>query len=635
MRLFIDFETRSKFNLRTGGLARYATHPSTELLCIAYGIDKNDVRIWRRGDPLPTQLFQWVLEAKEICAHNVAFEKWIWREVAHKRNRWPALPEEKLHCTAAKCAYNNRPRSLDKAGEVLKIKHAKDKEGHKVMMKLTKPNNKGVFIEDPALFEKLYTYCIRDVVSEMEVDEKLLPIPGHEFKVWQLDRTVNERGCPIDRKLCEAAADLAVQINERGNADLATLTNDAVTSASQVATLLKWCQAHGCNIANMTKGSVAAALEDPSTTPEVREALLIRQTGAPAAIKKFSSAVDYMQEDDRAREQFFYYKAGTGRWAGKGIQLHNLFRESTVESVLQTISERDLDMLYAMGNPMQLLQTAVRGMVCAPDGKTIIFSDFSAIEARVLPWLAMSKRGVEVFARYDRGEGLEPYRIMGGKAYGKDPATIGKHDMERTLGKAAVLGLGFGMGSAKFQGSAKAIYGLNLSIKMTERTVNLYRKENPEVVKFWRDLQTAYGIAAAGGRALKVGRYIEFSNVNGAVAMRLPNGRQLFYHEPAVARGGNILFTDNTGKRIKTWGGLLAENAVQATARDFMAEAWQRQVDDGFDIIIHVHDELGAEVDEADAERLAPKFHANMLVIPEWGRGCPIQAETKVSRRKT
>lgn len=639
MKLFLDFETRSRADLVGRGLPRYATHPSTEILCVAWATDEDpdNIELWHRGQGPPEELFALVERADHICAHNAAFEMWVWREIAVKQLGWPLVPANKWECTAAKCAYNNLPRSLESSGERLKIKGAaKDKEGKKVMMLLTKPNKRGEFIEEPSLFAKLYDYCKQDVRAEMAVDRALVEMPAREERLWKVDRTINERGVPIDTELCEMAYNLSQDIVEQSNLELERLTAGEVTTTTQVAKLLNWVQKQGANIASLAKVNVDEALKSSEIPPLAKRALELRQIGAPASVKKFKAAMDYTSDDARARDQFLYYGAGTGRWSGRSIQLQNLFRKAS-EAIIEAIQLGDIELLGALAHdPMSGFQMGVRGMVCAPDGSKLVFSDLSAIEARVLLWAAGSRRGVQLFRDSDSDPSKpDPYRVMAGKIYSVDATQIPKKGERRQVGKVAILGLGYGMGASKFQLAAWTMGGVRLDMAMCEKVVSIYRRTHPEVVLFWRHLQEAFGAAAAGAKKVDLGRGIVFSNVRGAVAMMLPSGRQLFYHEPKALKRGNIEFTDSRGVRIHTWGGLLAENAVQAISRDVIADQLVECERRELNPVLHVHDEIALEQPEHRAQWAANQLTEIMQTPPSWAPGLPLAAETRVRQRLT
>lgn len=647
LKLFYDYETRSRVDLVARGLPRYAASPTTQILCMAWAVWDTEVHsllnmpvvhLWAKGEPDPVAFFADLERCEEVHAWNAPFEKTIATEIAVKRMGWPEIPEYKWRCSMAKSRYNNLPGGLDMAGQRLKIKGAaKDKEGKAIMMKLTKPNRKGDFIEDEQMFKRLHAYNRQDVRAEMAADANLIDLPPREQLIWELDRRINERGVPIDMQLCNAAYNMAEEIVEKCNLELERLTGGKVTTTTQVAKLLSWVQDQGVNIAGLTKQAVQEALDDPNVPPGAKRALQLRQIGAPASIKKFKAAVDFTSEDGRAREQFAYYQAGTGRWAGRSIQLQNLFRTTAPDSIVEAIRMGDLELLYAMtDNPMMALQSSVRAMVCAPDGYELAISDLSGIEARVLLWAARSRRGLQVFRDSD-ADPAKPdiYRVMAGKIFNVDPVLIPKKGEQRGVGKAAILGLGYGMGSTKFQSAAKTLGGVELDAAMCEKVVAIYRKSNPEVTMFWRNLQEAFTAAVGGARNVDIGAGIVFSNVRGRVAMRLPSGRSLFYHEPAAKRRGNIEFTDSRGVRIETWGGLLAENAVQAISRDLIAESIIECFRQQLDLVLHVHDELVIQTLISQAKLTADKLHAIMKSVPAWANGLPLAAETHISKRLT
>jgi hypothetical protein len=325
MKLFIDFETRSRCDLLKHGVAVYAADPSTEIMCIAWGVDPDNISSWRMGQPQPKELFHAVQQADEIHAHNAAFEKYLWAYVAVKRMGWPAIPAHKWRCTAAKAAYNNRPRSLEKAGLSLKVGDAqKDKDGHNLMLKMCKPDRKGNWIEDDESMNRLVKYCEQDIRSEIVIDSMLEEMPESEQELWQLDRVINERGVPIDVQYCENAASIAEEIRDYCNEEMKQLTKiegdrhglSAVNTISQVGKLTNWINENGGDIPSLSKTVLDELFE--RQPPNVQRAIQLRQMGAPASVKKYVAAQNFTSADGRAREQFLYYGAVTGRWCLTG-----------------------------------------------------------------------------------------------------------------------------------------------------------------------------------------------------------------------------------------------------------------------------------------------------------------------------
>ena len=616
--LTIDFETRSCCDLKRHGSARYADDPTTQALCLAYG-----PRLWKRDDPPPPI-------TGPVRAHNASFERNIWRTV-----RWPEIPVNQWQCTAAQAAHANAPRSLDKLSTFLNLGDAaKDKEGHRIMLKLCKPAKKGGFIEDAELFEKLFAYCKQDVVAEETAADKLPKMTDREQRVWQLDRTINERGVPVDVDFCKGAMSIVGQLQERCATELPQITNGEVQTPSQVGKLLDWAQRHGAKISDLRKETISTALEWQTLPPDTRRVLEIREIGAPAAVKKYQSAIDRVSDDGRIREQFLYYGAATGRWSGSGVQFHNLKRQlhDCPQFVIDAILNGDLDVMAAVcDKPMAELQNAVRQMVCAPEGYKLVISDFAAIEARVLHWVAKSP-GVQVFRDFDSGKGEEPYKIEAAKIFGCSPASVDKQ--QRQLGKVAVLGLGYGMGAAKYVATVLAWTGIKIELALAEKIVKRWRRSNPSVTLFWRQLETAFRDVVGGASRRYLPGGVSFGHCGEAITMKLPSGRELFYWGAKATKSG-ISYVDNRGVTVHIWGGHLAENAVQAIARDLLVDSMLRCEQAGLNTVMHVHDEIVLQVHDDAANDAREFLGRSMCETADWSKGCPVQAVAHISKRLT
>jgi DNA polymerase len=646
--LWHDFELRSRVDIRSCGAPIYAADKSTEALCMSYAIDDEDPSLWIAGQPVPDAFRQAVSEGWELHAWNAAFERYITRLIMAVRHGWPLPRLEQYRCTMAKSRYNNLPGKLEDCGERLKIpkQYRKDSDGHKIMLKLCKPNNKGQFVHDPVALGKMYAYCKQDIVAERYIDSLLKPMPESEQQVWFLDRIVNERGCPCDVPFCRSAYNMVESLAEDANVEIRKLTatekhpNGYVTSTGCVAKIKELVQARGVNIGSLGKdeiGPIIKTIKDPVA----KRLLELRQLGAPASVKKYKSAIEKASADGMIRESLLYYGASaTGRYAAgsadsASVQLQNLFRKVADPTTMEVIGSGDLDLLRMMYiNPMAALQTGVRGLICAPKDHVLVLSDSAAIEARIVLWLAGARAGVKLFEKSDAGTGPEPYCVMGAKVYSLPVEKVVKGTDARAVGKVAVLGLGFGMGATKFQMTAKSQAGMDLDMPMCEKTVKVWRALNPEVCKLWRDCEEAFKKCANGAKEIRVNKFLSFHNVGGGtVSMRLPCGRELFYHEAKATRRG-IRFMTNKGIE-ETWGGHLVENAVQAIARDIIVYVMGQLEKLYGAVVLTIHDEIVQSVRKTRSEEVAAETHRLMKIVPAWAPGLPLNAETKIAKRLT
>ncbi len=629
--IFIDFETRSRVDLRVSGVNRYARDPSTEVLCMAYAIEDGLVGLWKPGDMHPTMLLYAVAIGSLLHAHNAGFERAIWQHIMVERYDWPPIPLEHWRCTAAKAAYANHPRSLDGASSrLLPEEYHKDGEGWKVMLKTCKPDSKGEWVEDDATLQRLYTYCQQDVEVERKLDEVLPDWPDSEVEVWQLNERINDRGVPIDRELCEGAAYI-LDTTLSGLADrISEMTKGEITTGNQVLRIRKFVAERGVSMTCLDKDAVAGALEG-ELPEDVRDVLQLRQLTAGAAAKKFISVLGIAEEDDRARGMFMYYSAATGRFGSGKTQFHNMKKGGDRgTSFRDTVISKDMDLVGLMyGNAMvSVLGRNVRSLVCVPEGHKLLRIDASQIECRILHWLAGDEKMLDMFRAKE-----DPYIKFACKIFNK--AMIGKDDHERAVGKAAVLGLGFGMGAVRFVGQVKEQAGVEIIERFARRVVKLYRAENALVTQLWNKYEAAAKTCVETGQTTRVGKII-FHMENEYLKVTLPSGRQLFYYKPAFRkgqRGPRFEYLGPTGIRHKWAGGLLVENIVQAIARDILVHAMLIMQDRQVPIVMHVHDEAMAQVRLHFVDGTKERMMAAMTKSPKWAAGLPLAAELKVAER--
>ena len=326
MKLTLDFECRSACDIKKHGAWVYSEHQTTDALMLAVMVDDKPVGIWMNDltgcEGLPKErIFELIDKADIIEAHNVGFERAIWENVCHKRYGWPALPVSKLRCSMAQCAYHSLPMGLDAAAAALGL-GGKDKDGYKLMLKLSKPrkvhpDGSITWWGDEAMFARLADYCMQDVIAEHAISEALYPLPDSELAIWQLDQEINARGILADVVSCRTAISMIEADAARSLERFKKLTHGSVSSPKQVTAFLKWLSSHGCVLPGLTKADVAAGL-GMEIRPEVREALQIRQKLGLSSVSKFQAILDRVSNDGRLRGMFMYHGAGTGRWCMPG-----------------------------------------------------------------------------------------------------------------------------------------------------------------------------------------------------------------------------------------------------------------------------------------------------------------------------
>lgn len=672
----IDFETKSKVDIKKAGGWRYSEDPSTDVLVLKFRIPGSEIMgHWDpvfetlEEDPLEPlkPLFEWIENGGLIEAHNAQFEEAIWQNVMVKKYGCPNVRPSQWRCSASKAAALALPRSLEEVGKALHLPIEKDMEGRRLMLKMSKPkkplkadkekwlsdpdirllDDKMTFYHDPSGEEitlwneepkdmlRLFEYCTRDVETEEVASEAMLDLSPSELKVWQLDQTINRRGIFCDVPLIKKSLTFIEKYSEVLTKELQEVTNGEIKTSGQVKKILEWLEDEGVFMDSLAKANIEEALGWDFLSPNARRVLEIRQLLALTSPKKLKAMLTMVGEGDRIRGTLMYHGASTGRWSGKGIQPQNLPRGTVkdVDSCIEAL-EKDSYEEFSEKYPDVLgaVSSCIRGMLCAAPGKKLYCADFSSIESRALFWLADEIGGLEIYHTHGK-----VYESMAADIYGVPMESIKKGSFERQLGKQAILGCGYQMGWKTFIDTC-AGYGIEITKEQSQMAVNAYRMKFERVKAFWYEAE-----AAAIEAVLKPGKVIQngkvcWKKVGKYLFCKLPSGRKLAYYDPQIRRGETpwgdpkdlLTFMGVDSKirkwtRQKTYGGKLVENITQAVARDFMVEAMLREEAAGYEIILTVHDELLCESPE-DFGSLE-EFENLMAIIPDWGKGCPIEVE--------
>lgn len=451
MKLTIDFETRSRVDLKTVGTYAYAEHPSTEIICMAAACEGEEPRVWMPealaaklppGHSLPLCSVQDILSAPDITeieAHNAIFEYAIWTRCAQAKYGFPALNPDSVSCSMALACTYALPASLDGAGAALGLPIQKDKDGHRLMLKMCKPNPRTWgWHENPHDLERLARYCMQDVRAEQALSKalggELLP---KERRLWQLTLKMNDRGVMLDVPLVHAANKIVGDHTARLLARTAELTSGVVASPKQVAALGNWVNLR-CGkpvLKSADKAAIAEALARTDLPADVREVLEIRQSLGKSSTAKYQAMLDMACSDGRLRDSMVFHKASTGRYAGKGVQLQNFPRPPKGFDpawALTLLGTGSATFITEMGeDPMWLASGALRSMIVPGPGNDLIVADYASVEARNVLWAAGEKEAVEMFVRGD-----DIYCAMAGTIYGR--SVTKKDKLERQLGKTCV-----------------------------------------------------------------------------------------------------------------------------------------------------------------------------------------------------
>ena len=638
----IDFETRSAIDLTDRGLDIYANDPSTDVLCIAFGTNPNDVRYSANiggafYNPSLDDLLYHIKKGGKIQAWNAMFEYAIWNCVCVPKYGWPPLKLEQCIDSMAIAAANNIPQSLGDASVFMNSEHQKDTRGRYLIQKLSKPQKNGEFNSDPALLAEMYEYCKQDVRTEMSIVANLRPISDAEQEVWMLTQRINLRGVPVNPKELENAV-MAVQSAQKALDDeLVQLTG---CKPSERAKLLAWLNKHGANMEDLTAETVATKLKDASKgsgASLIHRVLELRQEGSQTSVAKYAKMME-IQRDGKIRNTLVYHGASTGRWASRGgLNLQNIARPTLSDGEVELAIPRVFVRAEAT---MQELSSSVRSAIVAPPCKTFVDVDFSSIENRVGVWLAGQNDKVELFRK-----GLDEYKVFASESLYNVPYDMVTKD-QRQVSKSAVLGAMFGQGANGLVTYAEGM-GVNMSAIQAKSAVENYRRSYFKVKALWALCEDAALEAVNNPNvAFKAGDRIVMKCAKNALWMQLPSGRLICWQRPKLelvttpwgaTKYGVTVFSQNTYSR--KWcqnqliGSSIFQSAVQGTARDFLANAMMNLEAVGYELVNSIHDEVLLLVVEQNAEAELDKVTKIMTAPPVWASDFPLAAEGWVGKR--
>lgn len=624
--LNIDIETKSGNEIKYG-VRKYVDSFDFEILLFAYSIDGGEVEVvdFTKGVDVPLEV-NLALTNPSVTkiAFNASFER-----TCISRAMGRPLPAEQWRDTMIWGMELGLPASLAQMAKHLKVPQQKDTEGKRLIRKYCIPKKDGSFCEeyDSDDWQLFKSYVAQDVRTEMSIAEELAPYPiaDSEWELWALDQAINDRGVGIDMDLVRAALLLDEETSAAAKEQLKTLTG--LDNPNSVMKLKKWLGEQGLQVQSLGKEQVSEILSDAETPNHVREVLLLRQATSNSSIKKYDMLNNATCRDNRIHGILQFYGATrTGRWAGRLLQVQNLPRGSLKPHELATARDfvkandmEALDMIW--GDVPEVLKSLIRSALIPSDGHEFIVSDFSAIEARVIAWLAGENWVLDTFR-----EGHDIYKATANQMF--HLGGVDKVDKAmRQRGKVATLALGYQGGT----GALQAMGALKMGIKEDELQglVNAWRKANPNIVKFWRRVEAAAKRALEFGTKVSLrGTGISFYVRDHFLMIGLPNGRSIAYAN-ATLEDGRIRYegksmTSSTFQKLDTYGGKLVENIVQATARDVLGEAMLRLEKLGYKIVAHVHDEVILDVPKGVTN--IDEINEQMAINPEWTEGLPLAA---------
>lgn len=647
--LSIDLETFSSVPIAKAGAQKYIESHDFEILLFAYSVDGSDVSCidFLQGEILPNWLIDALTSPDYIKhAYNAAFE---WGCLSRYLGR--QLPPEQWRCTMFHGLYAGYTAGLDATGRALGLPEDKRKlNTGKALIRYfcvpcapTKANGgriRNMPHHAPERWQLFKEYCRQDVVTEMEIEKRLssIIIPDFVQKEWERDLIINSRGVAVDMELVEGALNIDKTVHDRLVAEAMELSG--LNNPNSVAQLSLWLESQtGENVSDLRKDTVAKMLAEKDNSPKVQRMLEIRQELGKTSTKKYDAIEAAVCKDGRVRGLLQFYGANrTGRWAGRLVQVQNLPRTYTnpLELARELVKNRNIEALrFIYGSIPDTLSQLIRTAFIAAPGNVLIDADFSAIEARVISWLAGEEWRLEVFRTHGK-----IYEASASQMFGVPIELIKKGNPEYSLrqkGKVAELALGYQGGT----GALIAMGALDMGIAEEDLSdiVSRWRESNKRIRDLWYKMEAAAVQVISQGGAVGVNGLVISHELNcdtgfDALTILLPSGRKLFYVSPQIGENQwgkpslSYMGMNQTSKkwqRIETYGGKLVENSVQAIARDCLAQAIENLETAGIPVVFHIHDEVVIDC-TPDTASLDDVIQIMSKPIP-WASGLPLGAD--------
>ena len=632
--LGIDIETYSSYDLKSCGVYRYVEAPDWAILLFAYAVDGGPVQCvdLASGETLPEDVLAALTDPAVVkTAYNATFERVNLGKYLGRR-----LDPAQWRCTMVRAARLGLPLPLGQCGEVLRLEAGKMKEGAALIRYFSLPGKNGRHYpaDAPERWATFKAYNIRDVEVEQAILAKVrrLEVPAFDDQLYIADQEINDRGVLIDRQLVANAERFDTEYKALLAHQAKTLTGlDNPNSPAQLKRYLL--ETTGSEVETLNKKTLADLKDQLAEYPDAQELIELRQDMAKTSSKKYTAMLKCVCDDGRIHGLLqFYGAARTGRWAGRLVQVQNLPQNhlASLDYARSLVKRGDLEEFTDnYSSPTHVLSELIRTAFIAAPGHTFHVCDFSAIEARVIAWLAGENWVLDVFKN-----GGDIYCSTASKMFGVPVEKHGQNAELRQKGKIAVLALGYGGGVSALEAMGGARLGLNEDEE--KEIVQLWRKSNQNITQLWQTLEAAAIKAIETGESVRVNRGIEVGRQWGMLTITLPSGRTLCYPRVSIGierndgwRGDHEIIeyegTNQTTKKwgkIRTYGGKLTENVVQAIARDILGVVILRAREAGLPVVFHIHDEI---VVEAQPSQTLEQVEALFSKPIEWCRDLPLK----------
>lgn len=637
-KLFIDLETYSSVDLKKSGMYKYVESKDFEILLFAFAFNDEAIKVIDlTKEKLPQGIVACIIGSRYLkLAHNAQFER-----ICLSKLLGVKLDVSMWECTMARSAASGWPLSLDQTAKAMKLESLKDMRGKSLITYFCKPckptnangNRKRNFpCHDQEKWMDFIEYCKTDVQVERELYERTSNLTEREKQIYRLDQSINDNGVLVDPELIENAISIAEENTDKLIKRAIEFTG--LENPNSLVQIKKWIENEsGVEVSNLTKAMMPEVIQQ-FPNGEINELLKIRAELSKTSIKKFNSMIQCVCKDNRIRGLLQYYGANrTGRWAGRLVQVQNLASNTItdLDYARELVRSHDSEMLQiCYGSISGVLSQLIRTAFIAGPSKKLIMSDFSAIEARVVSWLAGESWRMEVFKTHGK-----IYEASGSQMFKVPIEQVKKGTVLRDKAKIAELALGY-------QGAVDALKRMG-ALKMgipeedLPELVRSWRKANPKIVQLWSAIGDC-ALKTVETGATSCFKHLRLQVRGKTLFIRLPSGRELSYISPSICenrfgmKGVKYWGLDQTTKQWttqETYGGKLVENIVQAIARDCLAEAMLRLSKRGLNIVMHVHDEVVLEVDESMSCQLINSVMSEPI---DWAPGLILSAETTESK---